>query len=105
MGFFKNIRFENRAYLGIHIKQLDAKTTNDQYLKGADMTTSTIAHPRRTLRTKGIKQAFNWLLVFRQRRKLAQLDARALADIGLNQTDVAQELKRPLWDVPAHWRG
>lgn len=45
------------------------------------------------------------LKVRRQRRQLAQLDAAALADMGLTQSDVRAELQRSAWDVPAHWRG
>ncbi len=49
-----------------------------------------------------MKQAF---AVLRQRRQLAQLDNAALQDMGLSQADVDFELKRSVWDVPAHWRG
>lgn len=42
--------------------------------------------------------------VRRQRRNLAKLDQAALRDLGLTQSDVRAELKRPVWDVPANWR-
>jgi len=38
-----------------------------------------------------------------QRKALARLDARLLDDLGLNAAEVAQEVARPVWDVPAHW--
>ena len=44
------------------------------------------------------------LAVHRQRRLLAQLDDRALADIGLDRDTALTESRRPLWDIPAHWR-
>lgn len=69
------------------------------------MTTFSIADQHKSRRVNVITQIFNWLLVARQRKELSQLDANALDDIGLTQADVACELKRPLWDVPAHWRG
>ncbi|MFD1911761.1 DUF1127 domain-containing protein [Halodurantibacterium flavum] len=44
-----------------------------------------------------------WLELRRQRAQLAALDDRALADIGLTRREVERELKRPAWNVPAHW--
>ncbi len=69
------------------------------------MTTYSITGHNPSLRTKGFKQLFNWFLVSRQRNRLARLDDRALDDMGLTRADVAHELKRPVWDVPCHWRG
>ncbi len=40
----------------------------------------------------------------RQRRQLARLDDRALADIGLTREEALREARRPLWDVPDNWR-
>ncbi len=40
-----------------------------------------------------------------QRRKLATLDAAQLRDLGLTPAQAAAEAARPVWDVPAHWRG
>jgi uncharacterized protein YjiS (DUF1127 family) len=40
----------------------------------------------------------------RQRRQLAQLDARALHDLGLTADQATTEAARPFWDVPAAWR-
>ncbi|MEM6375012.1 MAG: DUF1127 domain-containing protein [Pseudomonadota bacterium] len=37
--------------------------------------------------------------VARQRRHLARLDDRALADIGLNRRDVQVETSRGFWDI------
>ena len=41
---------------------------------------------------------------WRQRRALAQLDDAALNDIGISRTEAQDESRRPLWDVPTHWR-
>lgn len=41
----------------------------------------------------------------RQRRALAALDDRLLADIGVTRAQVEAELDAPIWDAPRHWRG
>jgi len=43
------------------------------------------------------------LTLYRQRRRLARLDAAALDDLGLTLRDARAEARRPLWDVPQHW--
>lgn len=40
------------------------------------------------------------LQVGRERRLLAGLDDAALKDIGLSRADVANECRRPAWDLP-----
>jgi uncharacterized protein YjiS (DUF1127 family) len=42
---------------------------------------------------------------YRQRHALKALDASALADLGLSADDAQSEANRPIWDVPAAWRG
>ena len=42
--------------------------------------------------------------LYRQRRKLADLDPKRLADIGVTPAQAEVEAKRPVWDVPGHWR-
>lgn len=39
-----------------------------------------------------------------QRRKLANLSAAQLHDIGLTADQADQEASRPIWDAPSHWR-
>lgn len=39
--------------------------------------------------------------VWRQRRALARLDARMLADIGVTEAEALKEAARPIWDLPA----
>lgn len=39
-----------------------------------------------------------------QRSTLAQLDTARLEDMGLSFDQVSGEVKRPFWDVPAHWK-
>jgi len=43
--------------------------------------------------------------LWRERRALARLDARALEDIGLTREAALREARRPIWDVPRHWIG
>jgi len=42
--------------------------------------------------------------VWRSRRALARLDARALADIGISAKSAHSEARKPIWDVPGTWR-
>jgi len=42
--------------------------------------------------------------VWRSRRALARLDARALADIGVSAKSAHSEASKPIWDVPGTWR-
>jgi uncharacterized protein YjiS (DUF1127 family) len=52
--------------------------------------------------------AFHRLLslaaVLRNRRRLAELPGHLLEDLGLTREEAAAEARRPLWDVPPHWR-
>lgn len=41
-----------------------------------------------------------WLRVARERRRLAELDERALRDIGIDPASAAREAARPFWDLP-----
>ena len=38
--------------------------------------------------------------LYRQRRALARLDDKALADIGLTREEAQIEANRPFWDIP-----
>ena len=42
--------------------------------------------------------------IYRQRRELAEMEPHRLADIGVSRAEAKEEAKRPVWDVPAHWR-
>ncbi|MEM1075113.1 MAG: DUF1127 domain-containing protein [Pseudomonadota bacterium] len=44
------------------------------------------------------------LAVWRSRRDLARLDARALEDIGITADAADREARLSLWDVPHTWR-
>lgn len=44
------------------------------------------------------------LSVRRSRHDLAHLSDAQLRDIGLTRDQVAHEIARPIWDVPANWR-
>lgn len=41
--------------------------------------------------------------LYRQRRRLAQLDRHMLDDIGISRQQALDESRRPLWDAPDHW--
>ena len=45
------------------------------------------------------------LAVWKERRALSRLDQDRLDDLGLTCEDVLKETAKPVWDVPAHWRG
>lgn len=40
-----------------------------------------------------------WVRIARQRRILATLDDRALADMGLTRQEALAEARRPFWDM------
>ncbi len=42
--------------------------------------------------------------VWRQRQHLDRLPEHMRRDIGLSDRDIAEEVARPIWDVPANWR-
>ncbi|MEO0937988.1 MAG: DUF1127 domain-containing protein [Pseudomonadota bacterium] len=65
-----------------------------------------ISHPHRThSAARGPRPSFWTLLaLWRSRRALARLDARALKDIGLSAQDAAHEAAKPIWDVPHYWQ-
>lgn len=53
-------------------------------------------------KTLGLAEYFG---VAKQRRALSRLDDAAMRDMGLTQADIENEASRPIWDVPAYWRG
>jgi len=58
--------------------------------------------------TTGLKAFFIKLVMahstWRQRQILKSLEAEALDDIGLTKDEADKEARKPIWDVPAHWR-
>ena len=50
------------------------------------------------------KRIITMLNLRRSRLDLAYLSDDQLRDIGLSRDDVATEIARPIWDVPANWR-
>lgn len=50
-----------------------------------------------------IGATFSLLALARSRQALADLDARALEDIGITHVDAKREAARPVWDVPCNW--
>lgn len=63
----------------------------------------------RRLPTSGGQNPVNWVTAafsaWRQRHALEQLDDHMLDDIGLTRRQVVTETNKPIWDIPAHWRG
>lgn len=50
------------------------------------------------------KRIMTMLALRRSRLDLAHLSDDQLRDIGLTRDQVAAEIARPVWDVPANWR-
>ncbi|WP_341368770.1 DUF1127 domain-containing protein [Yoonia sp. BS5-3] len=50
-----------------------------------------------------LQRIANMASVYRQRKALRSLEPHLLADIGITQTEAAQESAKPVWNVPAHW--
>ena len=60
---------------------------------------------RRHKSSRGCLPGVSALLgLYRQRRALAEMDPKKLSDIGVTRSEAETEEKRPVWDVPAHWR-
>ena len=53
--------------------------------------------------SKFFRKVINRIQMQQSRHKLAQLDAKALRDIGLSPADANREAQRPIWDAPDHW--
>lgn len=64
------------------------------------------SHPQAVSRRhKGIFSVFTKLdALYRQRRALDRLDAHLRRDVGLSDTDINNEVNRPVWDIPAWWQ-
>jgi uncharacterized protein YjiS (DUF1127 family) len=45
-----------------------------------------------------LEQFRRWFILARERRALAQLDDRALHDIGISRAEADEEARRPFWD-------
>ncbi len=67
-------------------------------------TTARHASAHRPVFTGVFARIADSLGVWRQRRHLAKLDDAALADIGLTRIEALTESRKPIWDVPQHWR-
>lgn len=50
-----------------------------------------------------VARVLSLLALQRQRRSLANLDARLLADVGLTREQAHAEMERPIWDAPPNW--
>ncbi|MEO1104901.1 MAG: DUF1127 domain-containing protein [Pseudomonadota bacterium] len=55
------------------------------------------SHPRWRLM---VKRVLLWLSLWSERRTLASLDRRMLADIGIDESSALVEASRKAWDVP-----
>jgi len=57
----------------------------------------------------GLTRFWRWLVavqaVDRERRLLAEMDDRALRDLGLTRSEARRESRRPLWDLPLDVEG
>lgn len=64
-------------------------------------TTTTRCHKQPRTRIPGLSALLG---LYQQRRTLAGMDPQRLSDIGVTRTEANAEAKRPVWDVPGHWR-
>lgn len=71
----------------------------------------TLISARQAVAGQSLPASLSWgrriltmLSVRRSRLDLSQLSDAQLSDIGLSRDQVAQEIARPLWDVPSNWR-
>lgn len=69
----------------------------------ATLATNSICTPTPRFRTNSFGISA-YIALLRQRRALANLDQTRLNDLGISARDAACEAKKPIWDVPNHWR-
>ena len=67
------------------------------------MTHIAVSTPHRIKRKALGARILGLLSLARQRRTLAQLDDRALDDIGISRAEAQTEATRPIWDAPDNW--
>lgn len=60
-----------------------------------------LCKPRRRFSMTSLRDL---LSLRRQRCRLANLDDRALADIGITREQAQSEASRPIWDAPHFWQ-
>ncbi len=53
--------------------------------------------------SRTVRSPLTYIAVWRSRRALAALDARALDDIGVSAQAAAKEAAKPIWDAPQTW--
>ena len=62
--------------------------------------TSTFAPGRQTEGRSIVARLRLWLDLWSERRTLASLDRRMLADLGIDHAQAMHEAGRPMWDIP-----
>jgi uncharacterized protein YjiS (DUF1127 family) len=65
---------------------------------------SLLAMTRRVL-VGTVEMLLRWQELSMQRRRLLELDAHMLKDIGISRADAVCEANRPFWDHRVHWVG
>jgi uncharacterized protein YjiS (DUF1127 family) len=65
---------------------------------------SSLAATRRVL-IGVVETLLRWQELSMQRRRLLELDAHMLKDIGLSRADAVREAKRPFWELRTHTIG
>jgi uncharacterized protein YjiS (DUF1127 family) len=102
--------------LRLSIKRNDASVIHITYVKVEPMSLPLLT-PRSTLgsdRFSGLacppfaavmRRLSIMRALHRQRSRLAAMDQAALDDIGITRAMAEAEAQRPVWDLPAHWRG
>ena len=61
-------------------------------------------HRPRPRRRSLFQRLRDMVAIRRHRRRLGDLDPYLLRDIGLTESEAREEVERPFWDVPGHWR-
>ena len=68
------------------------------------MTQVAIHRPCKPAKRSVLGMITNAMSLKRQRRSLAELDDRALKDIGVTRSEADIEVGRYIWDAPEFWR-
>jgi uncharacterized protein YjiS (DUF1127 family) len=81
-----------------------SRTTYRDDVQTEGAASSLLAATRKVL-AGTVETLLRWQELSMQRRRLLELDAHMLKDIGLSRADAVREAKRPFWDQRAHRAG
>jgi uncharacterized protein YjiS (DUF1127 family) len=100
-----NIHFHNERDSGRNINEKDESAQSITKMKGSVMRYMPHTHaacaPSARRPRLGLR---HYLVLWKQRRQLARMEAWQRHDLGLSAGDIEDEVNRAPWDAPDTWR-